>query len=166
MPKKKETDDIDRKILEILQTKATITNRDLAKEIGLTPGPTLTRVSRLYENDYIVGSYAAINWEKLGYTYQAHVITSVYLEDAPAFEEAVKGVVGCMVTNQVDRDTKVGSKFKTYLSVCKFKSEQHFIDAWTELLSICKFPQDFQVWEVKQKLYPHQTIKLSMNDFT
>ena len=37
-------DKIDRKILEILQAHAKITNAQLSKDIGLSPAPTLERV--------------------------------------------------------------------------------------------------------------------------
>lgn len=56
----------DRKILEILQQKAKITNAQLAKEIGLSPAPTLERVKKL-ENLGIIDSYhAVISKEKVG----------------------------------------------------------------------------------------------------
>ena len=40
-------DSIDKKILEILQANSNITNAQLAKEIGLSPAPTLERVNKL-----------------------------------------------------------------------------------------------------------------------
>ena len=40
-------DQIDRKVLEILQSNAKITNAQLSKEIGLSPAPTLERVKKL-----------------------------------------------------------------------------------------------------------------------
>ena len=38
-------DNTDKKILEILQKNSNITNAQLAKEIGLSPAPTLERVN-------------------------------------------------------------------------------------------------------------------------
>jgi Lrp/AsnC family leucine-responsive transcriptional regulator len=40
-------DEVDLRILEILQEDGRITNFDLAKKIGLTPAPTLARVKKL-----------------------------------------------------------------------------------------------------------------------
>jgi len=40
-------DEIDRKILDILQQRSNIPNNSLADEVGLTPGPCLRRVQRL-----------------------------------------------------------------------------------------------------------------------
>jgi Lrp/AsnC family leucine-responsive transcriptional regulator len=51
-------DRIDRKILEILQANAKITNAQLSKDIGLSPAPTLERVKKL-ENAGIIHSYHA-----------------------------------------------------------------------------------------------------------
>ncbi len=52
-------DNIDRKILEILQANSNITNAHLAKEIGLSPAPTLERVNKL-ENSGVIKSYHAV----------------------------------------------------------------------------------------------------------
>ncbi|MDX2305637.1 MAG: Lrp/AsnC family transcriptional regulator [Microscillaceae bacterium] len=52
-------DNTDRKILQILQTNAKITNAQLSKDIGLSPAPTLERVKKL-ENLGIIKSYHAV----------------------------------------------------------------------------------------------------------
>ncbi len=59
-------DQTDRKILQILQSNAKITNAQLSKEIGLSPAPTLERVKKL-ENLGIIRSYhATLETEKVG----------------------------------------------------------------------------------------------------
>jgi DNA-binding Lrp family transcriptional regulator len=52
-------DATDRKILEILQNNSNITNAQLAKEIGLSPAPTLERVNKL-ESSGVIKSYHAV----------------------------------------------------------------------------------------------------------
>ena len=52
-------DATDRKILEILQANSNITNAQLAKEIGLSPAPTLERVNKL-ESSAVIRSYHAV----------------------------------------------------------------------------------------------------------
>ncbi len=52
-------DDIDKKILEILQQDGRITNKDLAAQLNLSPPPTLERVKKLEKNGYIK-RYAAL----------------------------------------------------------------------------------------------------------
>ncbi len=59
MNSKIKLDAIDRKILEILQSNAKITNANLATKIGLSPAPTLERVKKL-ENSGVIKSYHAM----------------------------------------------------------------------------------------------------------
>lgn len=59
-------DEIDRRILDILQANAKITNAQLSKDIGLSPAPTLERVKKL-ENSGIIKSYhAMLDTDKIG----------------------------------------------------------------------------------------------------
>jgi Lrp/AsnC family transcriptional regulator, leucine-responsive regulatory protein len=57
---------IDRKVLEILQTNAKITNAQLSKEIGLSPAPTLERVKKLEQNNIIKSYHAQLDRESVG----------------------------------------------------------------------------------------------------
>ncbi|MFC5410610.1 Lrp/AsnC family transcriptional regulator [Larkinella bovis] len=59
-------DQIDRKVLEILQTNAKITNAQLSKEIGLSPAPTLERVKKLETSGIIQSYHAQLNRDKVG----------------------------------------------------------------------------------------------------
>lgn len=59
-------DNIDRKILEILQLNGNITNAQLAKEVGLSPAPTLERVKKLENTGLIKSYHAALDKEKIG----------------------------------------------------------------------------------------------------
>jgi len=59
-------DEIDKKILEILQSRAKITNAKLSEEIGLSPAPTLERVKKLEQMGVITSYHATLNVEKIG----------------------------------------------------------------------------------------------------
>jgi Lrp/AsnC family leucine-responsive transcriptional regulator len=59
-------DQIDRKVLEILQTNAKITNAQLSKEIGLSPAPTLERVKKLEQSGIIKSYHAQLEPDKVG----------------------------------------------------------------------------------------------------
>lgn len=59
-------DKIDRKILDILQRNAKITNAQLSKEIGLSPAPTLERVKKLETSGVIDSYHAKLNTAKIG----------------------------------------------------------------------------------------------------
>lgn len=59
-------DKVDRKILEILQKNAKITNAQLSKEIGLSPAPTLERVKKLETSGVISSYHAKLDTAKVG----------------------------------------------------------------------------------------------------
>jgi Lrp/AsnC family transcriptional regulator, leucine-responsive regulatory protein len=59
-------DQIDKKILEILQANAKITNSQLAQEIGLSPAPTLERVRKLENAGLILSYHAEIDVKQMG----------------------------------------------------------------------------------------------------
>ncbi len=66
-------DKIDRKILEILQSNAKITNAQLSKDIGLSPAPTLERVKKLETSGIISSYHAKLDTDKVGLGVQTFV---------------------------------------------------------------------------------------------
>ena len=70
-------DDIDRKILGILQARAKITNAKLSEEIGLSPAPTLERVKKLEQIGIITSYHAKLDPEKIGLGVATFVIVSL-----------------------------------------------------------------------------------------
>jgi Lrp/AsnC family leucine-responsive transcriptional regulator len=66
-------DDIDRRILAVLQREGRISNQDLADRVGLSPSPCLRRV-RLLETAGVIARYAALlDSAALGYGVEAWV---------------------------------------------------------------------------------------------
>ncbi len=59
-------DATDRKVLEILQKNAKITNAQLSKEIGLSPAPTLERVKKLELSGVIKSYHAQLDRDRVG----------------------------------------------------------------------------------------------------
>lgn len=59
-------DEIDRRILRVLQTDGRITNRELAERCNLSAAACHDRFRRLQERGYITGFVALLNPEKLG----------------------------------------------------------------------------------------------------
>jgi Lrp/AsnC family leucine-responsive transcriptional regulator len=85
-------DNLDLKILEILQVDGRITNSELAQRIGLTPAPTLARVKKLETSGCIRRYAALVDQSRLGMPVMAFI--SVILEShkkntSTAFVEAV-----------------------------------------------------------------------------
>ncbi|MGE5409421.1 MAG: Lrp/AsnC family transcriptional regulator [Clostridiales bacterium] len=70
-------DDTDKKVLDILQTNANITNAQLASELGISPAAMLERVKRL-ENSGIIKRYVAlVDPEKVGKRTMAFIAISL-----------------------------------------------------------------------------------------
>jgi len=94
-------DEIDQRILQILQGDGRITNADLAKAIQLSPPSALQRVRRLEKAGYIQNYTALLDPEKLGYTITVWALISLSLhQDRPVdvFRqgiEAIPEVVEC-----------------------------------------------------------------------
>jgi len=86
-------DNIDKNILDILQFEGRISIVDLAKRVGLSKTPCLTRLRRLEKTHYIEGYQACINPAKVNQGYLVYV--QVKLENTTSqtlktFNEAVK----------------------------------------------------------------------------
>lgn len=77
MKSKIKLDKTDRKILEILQANAKITNAQLAQEIGLSPAPTLERVKKLEISGVIKSYHATLDNEKVGLGVSTFVMVSL-----------------------------------------------------------------------------------------
>lgn len=70
-------DSTDRKILNILQVNAKITNAQLSKEIGLSPAPTLERVKKLEQSGIISSYHAKVDNAKVGLGVSTFVMVSL-----------------------------------------------------------------------------------------
>lgn len=70
-------DNIDRKILRMLQENSKITNSYLSKQIGLSPAPTLERVRKLEKKGIIIGYHAQLNLSKIGLGVSTFVLVSL-----------------------------------------------------------------------------------------
>jgi len=66
-------DEIDKRILVILQKNAKITNAQLSQDIGLSPAPTLERVKKLEQSGLVRSYHAELDTEMLGLGVQMFV---------------------------------------------------------------------------------------------
>ncbi|MGD8779202.1 MAG: Lrp/AsnC family transcriptional regulator [Ignavibacteria bacterium] len=79
-------DEIDKKVLDTLQTNARITNAQLANDAGISPPGMLERVRRL-ENTGVIRKYVAlINPEKVGRGTLAMVSVSLAVHQIPSID--------------------------------------------------------------------------------
>ncbi len=77
MSEREKLDDIDRKILNILQSDGRITNTQLSKEIGLSAAPTLERVKKLENIGFILNYHADLDKAKIGLGLSTFVMVSL-----------------------------------------------------------------------------------------
>ncbi len=85
-------DDIDLKILKILQEEGRVTNLDIAKRVGITAPPCLRRVRALEDEGFIKGYHAELNANLLGYDLVVFAMVGLHSQaesDLRAFEEMV-----------------------------------------------------------------------------
>jgi Lrp/AsnC family leucine-responsive transcriptional regulator len=70
-------DHIDKKILDLLQNNARMSNADIAREVKLAPSVTLSRIRKLEERGIIAGYEAKLNPHALGLDMLAFVLIKV-----------------------------------------------------------------------------------------
>jgi DNA-binding Lrp family transcriptional regulator len=110
-------DDIDKKILHILQNNGRITNKNLAEQLNLSPPPTLERVKKLEKNGYIKQYVALLDEESINIATTMFVQISLkhhQLKSIDQFREKMlqfEDVMECYhVTGDSDYLLKVVSK--------------------------------------------------------
>ena len=85
-------DDINRKILALLQADARRRNVDLARELGVAPSSMLERIRRLEGRGYFKGFRAILDPGKLGYGVQALVSVSLVAHRTKTIRSFEEGV--------------------------------------------------------------------------
>ncbi len=85
-------DATDRKILEILQANSNITNAQLAKEIGLSPAPTLERVNKLEGSGVIKSYHAVIDPAAVGLGVSTFVMASLKGHNKDNIEKFISAI--------------------------------------------------------------------------
>jgi len=86
-------DSIDKKILEILQKDGNITNAQLAKEIGLSPAPTLERVKKIEQSGLVKSYHARLDVNALGLGVTTFVLISLSSHKIGQIDQFVKKII-------------------------------------------------------------------------
>lgn len=120
-------DEIDLKILQVLQEEGRITNVHLAARVGITAPPCLRRVRALEDAGFINGYHADLNAAKLGYDLVVFAMVGLHSQaevDLQAFEELVGGWPmvreAYMLNGEIDFILKIVARdlnhFQTFLT--------------------------------------------------
>jgi len=83
----RQLDSYDRKILELLQTDARLSNQELADRIGLSPSPCLRRLRNLEETGLIEGYRAILNARALDLKLMAFIQISMDRHTPERFDQ-------------------------------------------------------------------------------
>ncbi|GAA3968415.1 Lrp/AsnC family transcriptional regulator [Allohahella marinimesophila] len=85
-------DRIDRRILSALQDNASLTNQQLAEQVGLSASPCLRRVRALEEAGIILGRVTLLDRKKLGLSLTVIILISMDRHTPERFEAFVKQI--------------------------------------------------------------------------
>ena len=91
-------DDIDRKILKLLQENARMSLKTIAEKTFLSSPAVSARIEKLEKDGVIAGYHAMVDPMKLGYHILAFINLDVIPEDKPkfyAYAESVPNVLEC-----------------------------------------------------------------------
>ena len=142
-------DDLDRVILNLLQTEGRITNVALARRINLSPSATLARLRLLEERGYIQGYTALLNRERLGYDMLCivqigmQVHTHIDIQRAQTMLEQIPEVLECYhTTGEFDYILKVILRDQGGL-------ERFLVDRLTQVPNIARIQTSVVIREVK-----------------
>ncbi|MGH8139707.1 MAG: Lrp/AsnC family transcriptional regulator [Steroidobacteraceae bacterium] len=86
-------DRLDRRILDVLQGDARISNQELAKRVGLSPAPCWRRLRRLEEAGFITGYATLLDGPAVGLAILAYALVSLenhHPETVREFDQLVK----------------------------------------------------------------------------
>jgi len=88
-------DHIDKKILEILQRSARVTNVQLAQAVALSPPAVIERVKKLEEKGIIRQYVAIVDEKKVGKSTQSFVAVSLEFHEPSSIENFTRSVMEC-----------------------------------------------------------------------
>jgi DNA-binding Lrp family transcriptional regulator len=164
MSRKKQIDEIDLKILNILQSEGSISNRDLARRVDLSPPPTLKRVMELVNNGFIKSFAGIVDYHKFGYKYMTAVEYTVLKPFAENFIDVIMTSKYIILLFEISRDLGIDSKYCNFLTIYIHKNKEHLIARMKEVLGPIPYNVEFRVYEVVKVLKELPTIKLSLDD--
>ncbi len=82
-------DDLDMKILELLENNGRMSHEEIGKRLNMSRPAIHQRISKLEQNEIIKGYNTAINWSKAGQSIRAIVLINVKTSDFNKIMEQV-----------------------------------------------------------------------------
>lgn len=138
--RKRDIDLKDIEILNILQENALLSNKDLAKRIRLSEGPTLVRVQNLISKGAIVRYVALINPSYFGYSNNLLANVKILKEKAPAFVDRVKNIPQIVRCFHIEHTSSYELAVNEYLVTIYGKSLQECRQTLEDALTVGNIP--------------------------
>ncbi|WP_424984690.1 Lrp/AsnC family transcriptional regulator [Microbulbifer sp. S227A] len=82
-------DDLDRRLLRLLQQEPTLTNAELANATGLNTSKVFRRIEKMQAQGLILGKEAVIDWAALGYTVEVSLRVTLDKTQPRAFDDFI-----------------------------------------------------------------------------
>lgn len=160
--KKKLLDKIDLEIISILQENAAITNKELAKKIGLSEPPTLIRVRNLVENNIIEKYSAIINEDFLGINLKVKFESKIKEKHVQFLADTLKNSIHTAFLS-VSKPEEI-TNMVNLTSIAIFIKEQEIAD-YKELFKKNTHIIDFKIYPIYKIIKPWTiTLKQSWVD--
>ncbi|MBR1817052.1 MAG: Lrp/AsnC family transcriptional regulator [Lachnospiraceae bacterium] len=97
-------DEVDEKILEILQDNARTSLKDIAEQVFLSPTAVGTRIDRMLDEGVLEGFTTRLNPEAMGHYVKAFINLQVEPSDREEFYEYIDGILNVVECNCVTGD--------------------------------------------------------------
>ena len=149
---KDELDRTDKKLLDLLQRDASLTNLELAERVGLSPTPCARRIKRLEQEGLIKAKVTLLSQDRLGLKLTAHIGITMDRhtpERFSAFEEEIQNypeVLECCVVTGQSADYLVKAVVK---DMAHF--EQFLLGRLTRIPGVTGVHSSFQLRSVVSK---------------
>lgn len=159
--RKKLVDKIDLAIINCLQSDAKMSNRELSKEVGLTPPPTLERVNKLWKAVLLTGVRAKIDYGKFQFKHLAVLYISIANNSTDQFTANVRE--NRYITSCVElADLKPAASSKRYMVTILTRSGKELRKV---LMSVTKgiTVHDLSLYNVKQ-IHKDQPLAFNHSD--
>ena len=125
----KQIDAIDIRILELLESNARISAKDIGREINMSSQAVANRIRHLEDTGVLMGFIPVINYSNLGYSIRAYINLEVSPAQKPEFYpyiESIPNVVECSCVTG-DYSMLIEVIFQTAMHLDHFINElQHF----------------------------------------
>lgn len=120
-------DDIDKKILKMLQENARMSLKDMAAEVSMSPTAVGARIDKMLEEGVLEGFTTKLNPEAMGHYIKAFINLEVSPEQKEEFYPYIDSILNVVECNCVTGDYSmlIEVRFRTTAELDKFLGDLH-----------------------------------------